>query len=231
MVMGDSYIGETLARILRRDPSGLVAVWLAALRADPTCRPPEALDEFESLCPPLIESLAEACGAGPANLAADHFRDVVRDFSFVGGRLESRGSSPSLLVRLMATLTDCLEPALESPGLRRTWRVLEVGFSAVMLETYCLGALARERAVLGEVLEKHTPIIRLHGDVPALLVVGSPSRQALSILLGRLLLEVARMGADVLLVDFTNAQPLQRSVLGSSRSCSITGSCSSGRCW
>ena len=28
------------------------------------------------------------------------------------------------------------------------------------------------------------------------------------------LLEVARMGADVLLVDFTNAQPLQRSVLG-----------------
>lgn len=200
--------------ILARDPPKLVATWVAALRKDPTCRPTEVLDELESLGPPLIETLAEACGGGAADLAADHFRAAVRGFSFVGGQLESKGASPSLLAHLAATLTDCLAPELDTPDLRAVWRVLEVGLAAIMLETYCLGLQARDRAVLEEVLEKHTPIIRLPGDVPALLVVGSPSRQILSMLLGRLLLEVARMGADVLLVDFTNAQPLQRSVLG-----------------
>ncbi len=212
--MGNADSVIVLAEILAHVPTQLVSVWVDGLHADPTCRPSEAIDELESVAPALLESLAEACGDGSADLAADHFRDVVRDFAFLGGRLESKGASPSLLVRLMATLTDCLEPDLHTPDLRRTWRVLEVGFSAIMLETYCLGLQARERAVLAEVLEKHTPIIRLQGDVPALIVVGSPSRQALSILLGRLLLEVARMGSDVLLVDFTNAQPLRRSVLG-----------------
>jgi hypothetical protein len=212
--MGETRLESELSVILARDPFRLVAAWVAALHADPTCWPPEAVDELEFLGPPLLESLAEACAAGPADLAADHFRAAVRDFSFVGGRLESMRASPSLLVRLMAALSDCLDPELHSGDLRRTWRPLEVGLSAIMLETYCLGVRARERAVLAEVLEKHTPIIRLPGDVPALIVVGSPNRQALSILLGRLLLEVARMGADILLVDFTNAQPLQRSVLG-----------------
>ncbi len=213
-VMGDLVNEAMLAVVLAREPRQRVAGWMAALRAESTCRPPEAVDVFGDLCLPLLESLTEACGAGPPELAADHFRTVVRDFAFAGGRLESAGASPSLLGRLMPTLTDCLDSELNTHGLRSTWRVIEVGMSAVMLETYCLGLRARERAVLAEVLEKHTPIIRLPGDVPALIVVGSPSRQALSILLGRLLLEVARMGADVLLVDFTNAQPLQRTVLG-----------------
>lgn len=212
--MGNADSVSVLSEILAHAPTQLVAVWGDALRADPTCWPPEAIDELESLAPALLESLVEACGGGPVDLAADHFRDVVRDFAFLGGRLESKRASPSLLVRLMATLTDCLEADLQPPDLWRTWRVIEVGFTAILLETYCLGLQARERAALAEVLEKHTPIIRLQGDVPALLVVGSPSRQALSILLGRLLLEVARMGSDVLLVDFTNAQPLRRSVLG-----------------
>jgi len=211
--MGDSRVEAALAEILARDPPNLVTRWMAGLREDPTCGPPEVLDELESLGPPLIETLAQACGEGAANLAADHFRAAVRDFSFAGGHLASKGASPSLLSHLTAALTDCLAPELDSPELRAVWRVLEVGLGAVMVETYCLGLQARDRAVLEEVLEKHTPIIRLPGDVPALLVVGSPSRQILSILLGRLLLEVARMGADVLLVDFTNAQPLQRSVL------------------
>jgi hypothetical protein len=212
--MGEARGEAVLAAILARDPPTLAAAWVAALRTDPTCRPPELLDELEALGPPLIEALAEACSAGPTDLAADHFRAAVRDFSFLGGQLASKGASPSLLARLTAALTDCLAPDLDTPDLRAAWRILEVGLGAVMLEIYCLGLQAREHAVLEEVLEKHTPIIKLPGDVPALLVVGSPSRQILSMLLGRLLLEVARMGSDVLLVDFTNAQPLHWSVLG-----------------
>jgi hypothetical protein len=209
-----SHIEAVIAQILTEDPPQLVANWMDLLRADPTCWPPEVMDELEALGTPLIETLAEACREGSVDLSADHFRAAVRDFSFVGGQLASKGASPSVLARLTPSLTDCLAPALDSPALQATWRMLEVGLSAIMTETYCIGLQAKDRAVLEEVLEKHTPIIRLPGDVPALLVVGSPSRQSLSILMGRLLLEVARMGADVLFVDFTNAQPLDRAVLG-----------------
>jgi len=212
--MGDASCETVLAEILVRDPARLVGQWVALLRADPTCRPPEVLDELESLGFPLLETLAEACSEGPVDLSADHFRAAVRDFSLVGGQLASRGASPTLVVRLTPALSDCLAPELDTPELRAAWRILEVGVAAILLETYCLGLQAKERAVLEDVLEKHTPIIRLPGNVPALLVVGSPSRQSLSMLMGRLLLEVARMGSDVLIVDFTNARSLQRSVLG-----------------
>ncbi len=209
------YPGEAaLSKILGRDPATLVTLWVGALRRDPTCGPPEVLDDLSDLAPPLIDALAEACAAGPVDLAADHFRAAVRDFSFLGGRLASMGARPTLLARLTPALTDCLTPQLDSSMTASAWRVLEVGLASIMLETFCLGLVARERVVLDEVLEKHTPVIRLPGDVPALLVVGSPSRQSLSMLLGRLLLDVARMGADQLLVDFTHAQPLKHEVLG-----------------
>lgn len=213
-VMGAYQGDRVLASILGRDPTALAIAWVAALRRDPTCRPPEVLDELEAVGPRLLEGLAEACAAGPPDLAADHYRSAVRDFSFLGGQLASRGASPTLVSRLGAALTECVALELDPVELQGSWRVLEVGLGAIVLETYCLGLQAKERARLEEVLEKHTPVIRLPGDVPALLVVGSPSRQILSMLLGRLLLEVARMGADVLLVDFTHAQPLNRSVLG-----------------
>jgi anti-anti-sigma regulatory factor len=212
--MSHDRFGAAMSAILMRDPQTLATAWVQGLRLDPTCRPVEVLDELEALGPPLLEALADALGCGPPLLAADHFRAVVRELSLVGGQLASRGASPSVLARLLPGLTDCLVAEVSAAGLEPAWRSLTVGLGAVVLETYCLGLIARERAVLSELLERHTPIVRLPGDVPALIVVGSPSRQTLSMLLGRLLLEVARMGADVLLVDFSNAPSLDRAVLG-----------------
>ncbi|MFH2007549.1 MAG: hypothetical protein ABI333_13270 [bacterium] len=203
------------AATIRREPEAVARDWMAILRSDPTCRPAALLDELEPRTVSVLEALALGLEGGPLVLAADHFRAAVREFSFIGGWFASQGASPSLVSRYSTALGEALAQRLvEDPWHLRQWRTLELGFTAVMTETYCLSLRAQEREQLHEMLERCTPIVRLPGGVPALLVVGAPSRQVLSQLLGRLLLAVARFGADVLLVDFSNARELDDEVLG-----------------
>jgi len=68
-------------------------------------------------------------------------------------------------------------------------------------------------ALMRDSLTRHTPIVALPGDVLALLVVGRPSRLALSELLGRLLLTVARTGAEVVWIDLGHADALEPDAL------------------
>lgn len=176
------------------------------LRADPTCLPVELVDELEVRSVAVLEALVEAL-SGPPDPSAPHFRAAVRELSFVGGWLAGRGASASLAVRYLLELGEVLWTRLGA-DVPVAWRTLERALAALVMETYCRSLRADAGGRLQSLLEKCTPLVRLPGNRPALLLVGSPSREVLSALSGRLLLEAVRTGAERVVVDFAGCTGL-----------------------
>lgn len=189
--------------------STILGTWMDRLRANPTCVPTELVDELEVRSEAVLEALVGAlAGPGP-DLSADHFRATVRELSFVGGWLAGRGGSPSLAACYLAQLGEAFRDRLGEGGWDwGQWRALEQALTALVMETYCRSLRAEGASRLQGLLEKSTPIIRLPGNMPALLLVGSPSREVLSGLSGRLLVEAVRVGATQVVLDLTFAAPL-----------------------
>ena len=194
---------------LREDGAEVLNAWMDALRQDPVCQPASLVDELSVRSVPVLEELAAAFEGGPVDLSADHFRGAVRELSFVGGWLAGRDATASLAVKYVALLGQVLRPRLApDPADWDVWRALEREVLALTLETFCRSLRADARQRRQEMLAQCTPVLRLPGELPALVIVGAPSRATLSSLCGRLLLEVARLGARALCVDFTHATEL-----------------------
>lgn len=197
-----------LLRALSSDRA-LLGAWMEGLRANPTCLPPELVEELEVRSESVLEALLDALAAGAPDPSSDHFRATVRELSFVGGWLAGRGGSPSLAAHYLPLLGEALRARLGQVGWdEAAWRRLEQSLSALVMETYCRSVRAEGISRYQSLLERCTPLLRLPGNVPALLVVGSPSREVLSGLAGRLVMEVARLGAKRVIVDLTSATPL-----------------------
>ena len=212
--MDDHNVALDVAGAIRQNPDGLARGWVEVLCSDPVCQTQEVLVALEGRLSPVLMALSEALESAEPHLAAPGFRSVVRELAFLGGWLAGQGASASLAARLITAFTDSVSGLWGADILHwRPWRALEIGLTAVVVETYCLNIRAAQRDRRLEMLERCTPILRLPNDIPALLVVGNPSRQVLSALLGRLLMEVARLGAELLLVDFSNARDLEDDAL------------------
>jgi hypothetical protein len=194
---------------LQADTAAVVDAWIRGLRTDPACRPGERIDDLEELAPDLLGTLAAALENQATGPSSDAAREVVKEFAHLGGWLASRGATPTLMARLVPTLSEAVAvpPGMADPALA-VWRSLLDGLAVAVAETYCGSlrsvALSREASLL----EDSTPLITLPGGVPVLLVIGSPSRHVLSLLLARLLMEVACHGADVVWIDLSKATRL-----------------------
>jgi hypothetical protein len=197
-------IDRAVATVLRADLTGVTEDWMTTLVEDPTCRPGALLSELEVRSTPLLEELAEALEAGPPVASAEHCRTAVKEWAFVGGWLAGQGASPSLAARYASALSDVLQRRTGATAEQwLDWRPLELALSSAIVETYCLSLRADAEHQLQDLLERAAPFIHLPGDLPALLVVGRPNREVFSRLCGRLMIEVARVGAPALIVDCT----------------------------
>ncbi|MDY0004431.1 MAG: RsbRD N-terminal domain-containing protein, partial [Polyangia bacterium] len=205
---------STLAQVRKNGVQPLKRSWIDRLRANPTCLPTELLDELEVRSEAVLEALLEALSSGEPDLSADHFRATVRELSFVGGWHAGRGGSPSMAACYMSGLGEAMRELLGQRGLDwEVWRELELLLTALVMETYCRSLRADGASRLQALLERCTPLVRLPGNEPALLVIGSPSREVLSGLAGKLLVETVRLGARRVIVDLTFAMPLPERAL------------------
>ena len=215
--MPESAFHSHVARCLREEASEVLNAWMDALRRDPVCQPVALVDELAVRSVPVLEELAHGFDGPALDLSHQAFRGAVREFSFVGGWLAGRGATASLAVKWVAALGTVLRERLPfDPQAVAEWRRLEQELVALTMETFCRSLRSEARQRGQELLERATPLIRLPGDVPALLVVGAPDRDVLAGLCGRLLLEVARLGASRLILDFAGCTDLpaaSRSVL------------------
>jgi hypothetical protein len=193
-----------LGQQLRDHAPEILNAWMDALRSDPVCQPTALVDELAICSAPVLEALGRAFQEGPADLAAPHFREAVRELSFVGGWLAGQQASASLVSKYIPTLGELLRQRVAGPSASwRTVRGLERELEAVALETYCRSLRSELRQQQQELLERCSPVLRLTAGAVALLVVGAPQREVLSSLCGRLLMEGLRRDARTLVVDFS----------------------------
>jgi hypothetical protein len=205
---------SVLSDRLREERARVKDAWLTRLRAHPGCGPRDRLDDLGQVADDLLDVLADALPSAREGIASPGCRDVVKEFALLGGWLASRGATPTL----MSTLVPALGGALSACGIgaapdQSLDRLLE-GLRDTVAELFCRSladaAQAREEALLA----RSTPIVTLPGDVATLLVVGRPPRHVLAELLGRLLLTVARTGAEVVWVDLGHGGKLSPEALG-----------------
>ncbi len=203
--MLEPSVEARLGRELRDRAPEILNAWMDALRSDPVCQPTALVDELAICSAPVLEALGRAFQEGPADLSAPHFREAVRELSFVGGWLAGQQASASLVGKYIPTLGELLrQRVVVGPSASwRTVRGLERELEAVALETYCRSLRSELRQQQQETLERCSPVLRLAADAVALLVVGAPQREVLSGLCGRLLMEGLRRDARTLMVDFT----------------------------
>lgn len=203
-----------LGALLATEPTRVLRLWMDSLRSNPTCLPTELVEELEVRSVAVLEALALALAEGEPDPSADSFRPAVRELSFVGGWLAGRGASPSLASHYLPGL-GCVLRATQPGGAAgwEGWLFLECALSALVMETYCRSLKAEATQRVQGMLERCTPLVRLPGNTPALLVVGSPSREVLSALGGRVLVEAVRLGAGRVVVDLTHAAPLGDSAM------------------
>lgn len=207
--MPDPAFHGHVARCLREDASEVLNAWMDTLRTDPVCQPVALVDELAVRSVPVLEELAHGFDGPALDLSQQAFRGAVREFSFVGGWLAGREATASLAVKWVAALGTVLRARLPFDAAAvEGWRRLEQELVALTMETFCRSLRSEARQRRQELLERATPVLRLPGDVPALLVLGAPDRDVLAGLCGRLLLEVARLGASQLILDFAGCTDL-----------------------
>lgn len=139
---------------------------------------------------------------------APEVRELEKAAAITGARLAATGATGFDVAALVLALRDAvLEFAASAwaPVIAEVFEWLAViamdAFSAAGV------AAAQERAV--EHLEAGTPVVLVTPDVPAVLLVGAPTSDALDSILGRALLLVVRVGAPVLVLDVSGlADPL-----------------------
>lgn len=200
---------SSLSDRIRQERARVAGQWMALLQAHPGCGSRDRLEDLAQVAGDLLDVLAEAVPHAADGIASPGCRELVKEFAHLGGWLASRGATPTLMAALVPALGQALSaagvlPAESSPALVR----LLDGLRDTVAELFCRSLADAAQSREETLLTRHTPVVTLPGNVAALLVVGRPSRLVLAELLGRLVLAVARSGAEVLWIDLAHAGPL-----------------------
>ena len=197
----------------------LMGAWIEAYRESVT-RYPGVIDEPElrSLVGHLFTSVAEAIdtsvaieGEDPARveLAAGRveLREVEQAAAFLGGNLASSKRSGFDVAALLLSLRDVLIRHVEGRSRAELGAYIE-WLGVVAMESF---AASRVRAVhesYRELLEEATPLVHIVPELPAIMLIGATDVAVVDSLLSRLLLEVVRVGARAVVVDFSGVEDL-----------------------
>ncbi len=161
-----------------------------------------AARQHASIAAGLIESLAVAMASDPPELTpgAPALRDLEKAAVFAGATWAVDGGNGFEIAAILTTLRDAVLEHADldtAPPLAELFEWLTV----LALDAY---ATAGKRAVAeraNEQLDAGTPVLLITPELPAVLLVGSPTEDVLDGVLARAMLLVVRVGAPSLLLD------------------------------
>ena len=150
----------------------------------------------------LLEGLAVAVAGDAVALAPGQpaLRDLEKATVFAGATWSADGRSGFEIAAVVASLRDAV---LEHADLELAPPLIEL-FEWLGILALDAFATAGRRAVAeraAEQLEAGTPVLLLTPELPAVLLVGAPTEDALDSVLARAMLLVVRVGAPTLLLD------------------------------
>ncbi len=196
-----------LARVLHQ-PETVLDRWLDAYVASKMRLPGSVgRDEVQSLIQPILSVLGEAIigrpGAPPTQLSpgAGELRELEKSVAFLGATLANTGASGFDVAALLASLRDAFIEldATTRPEIAPYSEWL----SALALDSFAAAKSQSARERLGEELTNGTPVIQVVQELPAILLVASPTTSVLDSLFGRFVLLCVRVGAVACIIDAT----------------------------
>lgn len=190
------------AAALGDDSDRLLQAWLDRYEQS-TLRLPGRVqrDAIAQLVSPIMQCLADALSAEQTVPGGLGLRELEKDLSFLGGNLSAAGASAFDAAALVMALRDELQSvATDDAERERTARLFD-WFSALTLEGFAhgCGAAATERH--RDQLEDRTPVVLVAPDIPAAFPVGDAAVNGLRGVFARLVMQIARVGARVVVID------------------------------
>jgi hypothetical protein len=171
--------------------------------------------EHAAIASGLLESLAVALDTPTLEVAigTPPLRDLEKAAVFAGATWAVDGGTGFEIATILNTLRDAVLEYTELDAAPVISELFE-WLSILALDAY---ATAGRRAIserAAEQLEAGTPVLLLLPEIPGVLLVGSPTEDALDSILARAMLLVVRVGAPTLILDITGladptARPMQ----------------------
>jgi len=150
----------------------------------------------------LLEALTDAATSGPAAFrpGSDAMRELEQGAAFLGGRFASEGATGFDVAALLVELRDvviAMTPPDDVAALSQVFEWLMV----VALDGFAGSGLQSLREQMSDQLEAGTPVCELVPKVPALLLVGAPTENAIGNLFARAWMLATGTGAPCLIID------------------------------
>jgi hypothetical protein len=192
-----------LASVLRDRGSEILGAWIArfersALRFRRTTKAATYTAQVAS----LVEALTEASTVGALGLlpGSDATRELERSAAFLGAQFASEGATGYDLAALLLELRDVVSGMASEADAAPLTRLFE-WLTVVALDGFAASGLQSMREQIAEQLESGTPVVEILPKVPAVLLVGSPSRATIDNLLARAWMMAVGLGAPCLVID------------------------------
>lgn len=152
----------------------------------------------------LLEALTEASTAGPEAFrpGSDATRELERSAAFLGARFASEGATGFDVAALLVELRDVVVGMTSPDDVAAVSRLFE-WLMVVALDGFAGSGLQSLREQMSDQLESGTPVCELAAKVPALLLVGAPTENAIGNLFARAWMLAAGTEAPCLIIDCT----------------------------
>jgi hypothetical protein len=199
--MADVMYPGAVAALRDRRPA-VVERWLSTYARSPLRLPrPVDVRELSGLAGAVAEALASGVAEPGAVPGAPPLREVEKAVAFAGGSLGMSGMSAFDVVAFTLSLRDVLLVEAAGDAERAALARLFDWFAALAVEAYSTSRREALKMRYRDSLERGTPVVFLHPEVPAALLVGEPDRSVVESTFGRLLLATVRVGAKAIIID------------------------------
>jgi hypothetical protein len=212
------------AEALRGDFDALVRQWVEAYTRS-VIRIPRPVPEGEitRLAAPILESLADmvAPSKGSSGVAepnvltpgAAHVREVEKSAAFVGAKLASTEYSGFDVAALVLALRDVLTQYTGGGARDELYRFFE-WLAILAVDSFSAARAKASIERMRDQLEDGTPVVLVHREVPAALLVGAPDPSLVHSIFSRLTLLAVRVDAAGVIIDASGlAEPGSPGVL------------------
>lgn len=227
MVTRRYAVGWMLARELSglaaalRDPDRRDAIAVDCLEryACSPLRLPGPVDRqaIGSLVTPVLDDLCAALSSagaddqvGPGSAA---LREAEKGLSFVGATLAGHGAASFDASAFVVALRDALAATAESESERRSIAALADWFGGLVADGFSTAGAAAVEERVRERLEEATPVVLIDADLPVAFPIGARGLNAMDGVLGRLMLQIARVGARFAVIDASGLPDAQDPVV------------------
>ncbi len=187
---------------LAEDADRVLEAWIDRYEAS-TLRLPGDVDPLalRALFGPVISALKDGLSAEDLRPGAPELREIEKDLSFLGANFSASGASAFDAAALALALRDVVANLAEDDAERRQIQLLFDWFMAITLEGFAHGHTAAVTERYREHLEERTPVVLAAPDIPAAFPIGDSNVHGLRGAFARIALQVARVGARVVIVD------------------------------